>query len=184
MSEIRPHFRKAVRDGNGNLRTDATVALLTPGSSDPITVLVFTGPTALSTRETTWVTSSGIVDFYLDDPMVVDIKVTPAGGGTPVTFANQWVGDAENLTPDGLTAEGAAAGHSPVADGAGGWAWGPVGGGVTTVNGQPGDVVLTAESIGAVPIGDVASVSVLTRAQFDALVETDPTTLYLILPEA
>lgn len=185
MSEVRPHFRKAVRDGNGALHTGATIVLLEPGTSDPITEEVFSGATSPTTRGSTWVTVDGIVDFYLDDPKVVDIRVTPAGGGTPVTFSSQWVGDAENLTPDGLNAEGASSGQTPVADGSGGWAWGSLGGAVTSVNGQSGDVVLTAASLGVIPSNDeVTALVVLTQAEFDALVTEDPTTVYCIKPVA
>lgn len=180
---VRPHFRKAVRDGNGTLRLGATIALLEPGTSDPITEPVFSGASSPTVRGSTWVAVNGIVDFYLDDPKVVDIKVTPTGGAAPVTFFNQWVGDVENLHPDGLNATGATSGQTPVADGDGGWAWGSLGGGVTSVNGQSGDVVLTAESLGVIPVTDeVTSLVVLTRAEYDALVTEDPTTVYFIKP--
>lgn len=181
MSEIRPHFRKAVRDGSGNLRVGASVTLCEPGTADPIPEPVYSAPTGEATRGSSWVATTGIIDFYLDDPRVVDIRVVPAGDVAVATFYNQWVGDVENLHPDGLSASGALAGQAPVAAGDGTWEWGPVGGGVTSVNGDSGPIVLTAESLGAVPATtEITAVEVLSVAEHAALTEKDPTTVYFI----
>lgn len=47
-----------------------------------------------------------------------------------------------------------------------------------TVYPQAGDY--TADQVGAIPTGDVAAIQSLTQAQYDALAEKDPATLYLI----
>lgn len=125
----RPHYHRTIRDANGATIYNATVALLVPGTETPLLQPVYANPAGSTERGTSWMSTDGLVDFYLEDPAVVDIQITPAGGEAPRLFRDQWVGDAENLTPEGLTAAGALAGHVPVADGDGRWQWGGVAGG-------------------------------------------------------
>lgn len=59
-------------------------------------------------------------------------------------------------------------------------------GGVESVNGQTGAVVLDAADVGAQPAGDyvtsttVETIVALTQAQYDGLGTVDPATLYIV----
>lgn len=57
--------------------------------------------------------------------------------------------------------------------------------GVSSFKGRTGAVVpasgdYTAAMVGAVPSGDMAAVRAVTQAEYDALTQKDPATLYLI----
>ena len=98
---IRPHFQRTLRDGAGAAKPGATVSLFIPGTDDPPVQTVYSDATGIGERGTTWVSGDGVIDFYLDDPDVVDIHVLFPGDVAPKVFANQWVGDAENVTGEG-----------------------------------------------------------------------------------
>lgn len=178
---IRPHYHRVIRSTEGDVRVNSTISLLQPGTSTPIVETIYSAASGSGVVTAPWVSSTGVVDFYLEVPAIVDILVTPTGGTAPVLFSNQWVGDPENRTYEGLSTAGAVVGQTPIADGTGGWVWGAISGGVSSLNGQTGDVVLTAASIGAVPAtSDVDNVVVLTFAAYTALTPKVATTLYLI----
>lgn len=83
-----------------------------------------------------------------------------------------------------IPTDGATDGQVLTADGAGGYAWeappAPPAPPVTSVNGETGEVSLGAAEVGAIPVGEVASMDVMTQAEYDALAVKEPTTLYLI----
>lgn len=180
---LRVHYHRTVRRGNGAVLPNSTVSLFQPGTTDPIAQPVYSAAAGTSELGATWVAVTGVVDFYLENPEVVDVRISPAGGEASILFANQWVGDAENMTKEGLSASGALPGQVPTADGNGQWDWSDPTFGVNSVNGLVGDVVLTATDVGAIPVSDsVSNIVVLTQFQYADLETKDPLTLYIVVP--
>jgi len=90
---LRPHYHRTIRDGTGAVRLNAMVELLLPGTETAYAGSVFTSPDGNVQRGASWTSLDGLVDFYLTEVAVLDIRVTPAGGEPPKRFLSQWVGD-------------------------------------------------------------------------------------------
>lgn len=73
---MRAHFYRPATDGAGNLLPNVQVTLYEVGSTTPITGVVYANDTATPTvLENPWVSSTGLVDFYLDTPQRVRIML-------------------------------------------------------------------------------------------------------------
>lgn len=93
----RPHYHRPVRTADGALVTNAIVSLYRPGTEQLVSEQVFLGPTGIAERSPRWHSSDGEVDFYVNQPGVVDIHISPLPVGDLIIWRNQWVGDAENI---------------------------------------------------------------------------------------
>jgi hypothetical protein len=82
----RAHFLKNLVDSQGNIQPGCIVRVLAPLSTTPISDTLWTDNTTTTSSLTNpFVTSDGMVSFYLDTPQRVRLSVTPPGG-TEVFF--------------------------------------------------------------------------------------------------
>jgi hypothetical protein len=82
----RAHFLKTLVDSQGNVQPGCVVKVLVPLSATPISGTLWTDNTTTTSSLTNpFVTSDGVVSFYLDTPQRVRLSVTPPGG-TEVFF--------------------------------------------------------------------------------------------------
>ena len=109
----REHFYKSIRDDAGALMANASVRVLQPGTAIPIIEDLYVDDTGTGTYDNPRVVPTGVIDFYLAKPKIVDIEVTPAGALTPTLVKRMAVGDTEvyretlTLTMIGATVAGA-----------------------------------------------------------------------------
>lgn len=61
----RYHFSRPFVDSAGTLLTDATIRLYEPGTTTPITDVIYSAASGSSTRTQGWAATDGIIDFYL-----------------------------------------------------------------------------------------------------------------------
>lgn len=72
----RAHLSKPILDSAGNVRTGAIVRVLQPGTTTPITDVLYAAGMGSATRTNSFVATNGVVDFYLDVPSRVRLGVT------------------------------------------------------------------------------------------------------------
>lgn len=90
---LREHFYKPVRNGEGALMVDSTVAVYRTGTTTPLTQPIYAEPTGDAVRGPAWLLEDGVVDFYVEVPEIVDLHIIVPGRVDPVVFPHQWVGD-------------------------------------------------------------------------------------------
>jgi hypothetical protein len=76
----RQHFERPIQDELGNLAQNASVRLLEPGTTTPITDTIYVANTGSAVRSNPWVAAGGVIDFYLNASRTVRIGVTTPGG--------------------------------------------------------------------------------------------------------
>lgn len=184
--ESRHHFMRTVRTPGGALNLGVNVMLRRPGSATLISDTVYSGPTGEPERGSWFFCPDGVVDFYLDTPVSVDVLIIPVHHPfSPTLWANQQVGDPENLAQEAPSGATALTGETPVADDNNSWEWGtPEGASVTSVNTESGEVTLSANDVGAIGLSGMAStILFLTQDEYNDLAEVDSSTVYLIREE-
>ena len=72
----RAHISKPILDAAGNVRSGASVRVLQPGTTTPLTGPLFAADMGSSTVTNPFIAANGVVDFYLDTPQRVRIGVT------------------------------------------------------------------------------------------------------------
>lgn len=72
----RAHLSRPVQNSSGALVPSATIRLIEPGTDTSITDPIYTNDEGEGTRLNPWSLTTGIVDFYLDEPRRVGIGVT------------------------------------------------------------------------------------------------------------
>ena len=170
------HFTRSIRSNAGTLRLGSAVVIRAVGTLDEVTVPLYSDVDGLVPLDPTFTATEGVVDFYVDEPMIVDIAVTPVGG-SEVVLPNVWVGktlsagDVENPT---TVAEHT---HTPAEAGAA-----PAVHTHTAAEVGASDAAHThtAVQVGAIPADDVDEIVTLTQAEYDAIVTPDPDILYVI----
>lgn len=93
VAHLREHFYRPVRNGVGDLMVGATAAVYQPGTTTPPVVPLYSEPSGSAQRGPAWVLYDGVVDFYVDVPMIVDVYIYVEGEINPTVFSHQWVGD-------------------------------------------------------------------------------------------
>ena len=85
---------RTVRDGDGNVLLNSLVEVLVPGTSQRTTSAVYVGSTGEAKRGSWHFCPDGVVDFSLDQPESVDIRIVPLDrpGSAPIVWPSQWVG--------------------------------------------------------------------------------------------
>lgn len=76
----RSHLYKIFQNADGSVLTGATVAVLDPDTSDPISAALYTTDTGSTTLANPFTSDDGKVEFYLDNPQRLRLGITPAGG--------------------------------------------------------------------------------------------------------
>lgn len=75
----RAHFTQPIVDSSGNLLTGATVRVLQPGTTTPVSSALYTSGSGGAVRAQPWTVSSGVVDFYMNAAQTVRLGVTRSG---------------------------------------------------------------------------------------------------------
>lgn len=78
----RARFYDVSTDPAGRPLTGVTVTVYTTGTTTLLPATIYAAASGAATRANPFVTSTGVVDFWLEDPAVVDVKYTLAGYGT------------------------------------------------------------------------------------------------------
>jgi hypothetical protein len=83
---MRAHFSKTLTDNAGNVLLNASVRVLQPGSTLPISQPIYSDNNSTNTLPNPFVCSTGVIDFYLNAAQRVRIGITPSGDSTEVYF--------------------------------------------------------------------------------------------------
>jgi hypothetical protein len=78
----RARFYDVSTDPAGRPVAGVTVDVYTTGTTTPLPVTIYAAATGGATRTNPFVTTTGVVDFFLEDPATVDLKYTRVGYGT------------------------------------------------------------------------------------------------------
>jgi hypothetical protein len=81
---VRAHYTRPVTDQQGNLLPNAQINLYDPATTNPITPVVYSTDTGSNVLSNPYVSSTGLIDFYLDVPARVRIGIVQ--GGLPMQF--------------------------------------------------------------------------------------------------
>jgi hypothetical protein len=91
----REHFHRPVQDDAGNLMTNSIVRLLDPGTTDLIMEAIYSESVGGTPLPNPFTIEDGVIDFYLDQPQIVRIGVTPSGSTQEIYFENVSVGNTD-----------------------------------------------------------------------------------------
>lgn len=91
----RAHFYRPVLDNQGNIVTNATVRVLEPGTTTPISETLYSGPSGEGSLANPFQPSNGVIDFYLGVARTVRLGIT-RGSQPEVFIENIDVGDPED----------------------------------------------------------------------------------------
>jgi hypothetical protein len=84
---VRAHYTRPVTDQQGDLLPSVQVTLYEPGTTSPIVDVVYVDGTSSNVLSNPFVSDTGIINFYLENPKRVDLAI--AQGGLPVqTYAD------------------------------------------------------------------------------------------------
>lgn len=84
---MRAHYTRPVTDQQGDLLPNVQVTVNEPGTATPITEVIYADGTSANVLSNPFVSSTGIINFYLDNPKRVDLVI--AQGTLPVqTYAD------------------------------------------------------------------------------------------------
>lgn len=75
---MRAHFYRPVQDGEGDLQPDITVTVYEGGSLDLLALPIYVDDSSSSERTNPFVASSGVIDFFLDQPRRIKIGIKRA----------------------------------------------------------------------------------------------------------
>jgi hypothetical protein len=81
---VRAHFTRPVTDEQGDLLPNVQVSLFYPGTTSLITEVVYSTDTGNNILTNPFVSSTGVIDFYLDQPVRVRIGIVQ--GNLPMQF--------------------------------------------------------------------------------------------------
>lgn len=81
---MRAHFTRPVTDDQGNLLPNAQISVFNPGTTDLITPVLYTSDTGSGVLTNPYISATGLIDVYLDEPMRVRFGVVQ--GGLPMQF--------------------------------------------------------------------------------------------------
>lgn len=81
---MRAHFIRPVTDGQGNLLPNAQISVYEPATTTLISPVLYSTDIGNNVLTNPHVTASGLINFYLDDPVRVRIGVVQ--GGMPMQF--------------------------------------------------------------------------------------------------
>lgn len=81
---MRAHFTRPVTDEQGDLLPNVQVSVFNPGTTDPITQTIYTSDTFSSVLSNPFVSSTGVIDIYLDTPTRVRFGLVQ--GNLPMQF--------------------------------------------------------------------------------------------------
>lgn len=73
----RAHFYTVAQDVGGNAIENAVVRVLQPGTTNPISVPIYSDDTTVSAMSNPFTTISGVISFYIDSPQRVRLGITP-----------------------------------------------------------------------------------------------------------
>jgi hypothetical protein len=82
---VRAHYTRPVTDEAGNLLPNVQVTIYQPATTTPISSVVYSTDTGNNILSNPWVASSGVIDFYLDNPQRV--RIGTVQGGLAVQYA-------------------------------------------------------------------------------------------------
>lgn len=83
----RAHFSRPVQDNLGNILAGGSVMLYDPATGSPYGGTAWADINASVMLSPPWVSSNGIIDFFLDQPQFITVGYTPIGG-TEILFPN------------------------------------------------------------------------------------------------
>jgi hypothetical protein len=70
---MRAHYTRPVTDEQGNLLPNVQVTLFQPATTTLISDVIYSDDTSFNVLSNPWISSTGIIDFYLDNPERVRI---------------------------------------------------------------------------------------------------------------
>lgn len=92
---MRDHFSRPLRDGNGALLAGASVRLLEPGSTVPLTEQIFVAKEGTEEHTNPWTVDNGVIDFYLKRSRMIRIGVLRSGVPDEIFFEDIEVGNVD-----------------------------------------------------------------------------------------
>jgi hypothetical protein len=81
---VRAHYTRPVTDEQGNLLPNAQINVYDPATTTPISPVLYSTDTGSNVLSNPYVSSTGLIDFYLDEPTRVRIGVVQ--GGLPMQY--------------------------------------------------------------------------------------------------
>lgn len=81
---MRAHFTRPVTDDQGNLLPNAQISVFEPGSTTLISPVLYTSDTGSGVLTNPYISATGLIDIYLNNPMRVRIGIVQ--GGLPMQF--------------------------------------------------------------------------------------------------
>lgn len=81
---MRAHFTRPVTDDQGSLLPNAQVSVFEPGTITYISEVLYASDTGSDVLTNPYISDTGVVDLYLDEPMRVRIGIVQ--GGLPMQF--------------------------------------------------------------------------------------------------
>lgn len=81
---MRAHFTRPVTDDQGNLLPNAQITVYNPATTDLISPVLYTADTGSDVLTNPYISSTGLIDFYLVTPMRVRLGIVQ--GGLPMQF--------------------------------------------------------------------------------------------------
>lgn len=81
---MRAHFTRPVTDDQGNLLPNAEIAVYDPGTTDLIAPVLYSTGSGSTVLTNPYISATGVIDFYLDQPARVRVGVTQ--GGLPTSY--------------------------------------------------------------------------------------------------
>lgn len=81
---MRAHFTRPVTDEQGDLLPNVQVTLYDPGTTTPISQTIYSTNTGNNVLSNPYISSTGVIDIYLDQPTRVRIGIVQ--GGLPVQY--------------------------------------------------------------------------------------------------
>jgi hypothetical protein len=81
---MRAHFTRPVTDDQGNLLPNAQISVFNPATTTPIGPTLYTSDTGSDILTNPYVSATGVIDFYLDNPIRVRIGIVQ--GGLPMQY--------------------------------------------------------------------------------------------------
>lgn len=85
---MRAHFYRPAQDNQGNILPNVQVTLYDPGTTNLITDTVWADGSSNNVLNNPFISSNGVVSFYLDNPRRLDVKLVQ-GNAAPTTLSDQ-----------------------------------------------------------------------------------------------
>lgn len=81
---MRAHFTRPVTDDQGNVLPNAQISVFNPASTTLIGPVLYTSDTGSGVLTNPYISATGLIDFYLDNPVRVRIGIVQ--GGLPMQY--------------------------------------------------------------------------------------------------